>query len=109
MDIFFSRKVSLLYKFILTHRLEHMNETRMRYERILDNETEQPNWIYDLNNPQRKPQKIPKEIVEGHKTEINRLFGDYNFSTPADKKIDKLVEEFEGDLDGSSKEPIEIL
>lgn len=107
-DLFFCRKISLLYKFILTHRYEHMNETKMRYERILDNDTEQPNWIYDLNNPHMKPQKISKEIQEGHRLEINRLFSDYNFTTPNDKKIDRLLECFEGDH-GSSKEPIEIL
>lgn len=54
-DLFFCKKVSLLYKFVLTHRYEHMNETKMRYNKILDNVTEQPNWIYDINNPHMKP------------------------------------------------------
>lgn len=66
-DLFFCKKVTLLYKFVLTHRYEHMNETKMRYNKILDNNTEQPNWIYDINNPHMKPQKKLKQVGEKNK------------------------------------------
>ena len=108
-DPFFNKKVSLLYKFVLTHRYENTSETKMRYNKILDNTTEQPNWIYDINNPQMKPFKQLKEVGEKSRLQITKLFTDYNFEIAKAKKIDKLVEIFEGDGKGSQKEPIEIV
>lgn len=122
-DIFFSKKLALLYKFVLIRRRENRNSIVMRYNRILDEVNGQPNWIYGLDDDQEtflrqnKILKIAnierrnKESTANKENEkedtqlLKRILDDYNLDFD-EEMSDSVVDGFKN---GTSKTPIEII
>ena len=98
-DIFFSKRVTLLYKFVLNRRKENTNATVMRYNKILDEASGQPNWIIGLND--KTSHFIPSKS-------LNTIFGSSKGRT--DKELLKsLLDDYNFDPDEDSSEMIEIM
>jgi hypothetical protein len=117
-DVFFSKKVALLYKFVLIRRKETQNEIVMRYNRILDEASGQPNWIYGLKDKANtsnflsssKGNKILKSGQNNDNELLKSLLDDYTF-----EHDDSQSQEYNGmDIEevknlGSKNTPIEII
>ena len=99
-DVFFSKKVALLYKFVLNRRKENTNETVMRYNKILDEASGQPNWIIagmstmagrKVFNRTDKGNGVGRRQGGGGKTDtelLKSLLDDYNFEPDGDGEDD---------------------
>lgn len=122
-DIFFSKKITLLYKFVLIRRRENQNSIVMRYNKILDEVNGQPNWIYGIDNEkdnyinQNKIFQLGKIVNENTTNNVSiekekedtqllrSILDDYNLEF--DEEMSDIVAE--GFITGSSKMPIEII
>lgn len=107
-DIFFSKKIALLYKFVLIRRRENENSIVMRYNKILDEVNGQPNWIYGYDNENESYFRQNKMLKHGN---FEGNFGNKRDSSDKEKEdtmlLRSLVDDYNLEFDEEMSDTVE--